>query len=120
MTKASNPLKNETVQTIVVISLILLVVFGFWYGSQLILNTKIPPALAVVSGSMCIPYDGACDGWTHPFTKTLHIGDIIIIQGVNPKDLNTNYPNSDTIVFHRPDNPDELVSSLNAPYTYLS
>ena len=102
-------MKNDTVQTIIVISLILLVVFGFWYGSQLVLNTKIPPALAVVSGSMCIPYDGACDGWTHPFTRTLHIGDIIIVQGINPKDLNTNYPNSDIIVFHRPDNPDELI-----------
>jgi hypothetical protein len=101
--------KSDYVQTIIVVGLIVVIVFGFWYGSQLILNTKIPPALAVVSGSMCIPYDGACDGWTHPFTKTLHIGDIIIIQGINPKDLNTNYPNSDTIVFHRPDNPDELV-----------
>ncbi|MCW4009537.1 MAG: hypothetical protein NWF05_02815 [Candidatus Bathyarchaeota archaeon] len=69
------------------------------------MNTEIPPALAVISGSMCIPYDGACDGWTHPFDQTLHIGDLIIIQGVNPQTLNTNYPNSDIIVFHRPDLP---------------
>jgi signal peptidase I len=61
---------------------------------------------------MCIPYDGACDGWTsinHPFAPTMHKGDIIIIQGVDPKTLNADYPNSDIIVFHRPDNPSELV-----------
>ncbi len=73
------------------------------------MNTQIFPALAVVSGSMCIQYDGACDGWTHPFDRTLHIGDIIVIQGVNPKDLNTDYPNSDIIVFKSPSNPSELI-----------
>jgi signal peptidase I len=100
--------KNEYFQTAVVIGLIVIVVFGFWYGSQLVLNTPYP-ALAVVTGSMCIPYDGACDGWTHPFTRTLHVGDLIVVQGVNPADLNPNYPNSDIIVFHRPGNPDELI-----------
>ncbi len=76
------------------------------------LNTKISPALAVVSGSMCITYDDACDGWlaaSQPFDRTLHRGDLIIIQGVDPQSLNTNYPNSDIIVFHRPDNPSELI-----------
>jgi hypothetical protein len=107
--KTKKILKNEYVQTVVVVALIVVVVFGFWYGSQAVLNTKIPPALAVVSGSMCIPYDGACDGWSHPFDRTLHIGDLIIIRGVDTKTLNTNYTNSDTIVFHRPDNPDELI-----------
>ena len=101
--------KNDTVQTVIVVILIVAVVFGIWYGSQVALDTKIPPALAVVSGSMCIPYDGACDGWSHPFDRTLHVGDIIIIQGVNPKDLKTNYPYSDIIVFHSPNNPNELI-----------
>ncbi len=101
--------KNEYFQTAIVVVLIVVIVFGFWFGSQLLLNTKIPPALAVVSGSMCIPYDGACDGWTHPFARTLHVGDIIIIQGVDPKTLKANYPDSDIIVFHRPDNPSELI-----------
>jgi signal peptidase I len=100
--------KNEYFQTAVVIGLIALVVFGFWYGSQAVLNTPYP-ALAVVSGSMCIPYDGACDGWSHPFARTLHIGDLIVIQGVNPADLNANYPNSDIIVFHEPSDPTELI-----------
>jgi hypothetical protein len=101
--------RNEYTQTIIAAALIIAIVFGFWYGSQIALNTKIPPALAVVSGSMCIPFDGACDGWSHPFDRTLHIGDIIIIQGVDPKTFNTDYPNSDIIVFHRPDRTGELI-----------
>jgi signal peptidase I len=104
--------KSEPVKTAAVIVTIIVLVSGFWFGSQAILNTKIFPALAVISGSMCIPYDGACDGWlsiNHPFERTLHKGDIIIIQGINPQDLNTNYPNSDIIVFHSPQNPNELI-----------
>jgi signal peptidase I len=88
--------------------LIALAVFGFWYGVQIALNTQYP-ALAVVSGSMCIP-EG--DGWTHPFARTLQIGDIIIIQGVNPADLNANYPNSDIIVYQDPrypTDPNEMI-----------
>ena len=100
--------KNEYFQTAVVIGLIVLVIFGFWYGSQVVLNTPYP-ALAVVSGSMCIPQNDRCDGWSHPFSQTLHIGDLIIVQGIAAEDLNSNYPNSDIIVFHKPDNPDELV-----------
>jgi signal peptidase I len=100
--------KNEYVQTAVIIGLIVLIVLGFWYGAQIALNTQ-DPALAVVSGSMCIPQDGYCDGWTHPFARTLHIGDMIIIQGVNPADLNADYPNSDIIVFHKPTDPSDLI-----------
>jgi signal peptidase I len=54
---------------------------------------------------MCVPFDGACDGWSHPFAHTLHIGDIIVIQKVNPADLNANYPNSDIIVYENPTDP---------------
>lgn len=100
--------KNEYIQTAIVIGFIVLIVFGFWYGSQLLLRTPYP-VLAVVTGSMCIPYDGACDGWSHPFERTLHVGDLIIVQGVNPADLSDNYPNSDIIVFHRPGDPTELI-----------
>ncbi len=49
---------------------------------------------------MCIPYDGACDGWTHPFARTLHVGDLLVLQGLPPEDYNTSYPYSDIIVFH--------------------
>ncbi|MEJ5326888.1 MAG: signal peptidase I [Candidatus Bathyarchaeia archaeon] len=99
---------NEYVQTAVVIGLVALLIFGFWYGLQIALNTPYP-ALAVVSGSMCVSYDGACDGWSHPFSPTLHIGDLIIVQGVNPQELSADYPNSDIIVFKKPSNPDELI-----------
>jgi signal peptidase I len=101
--------KRESVKTAAVIVTIIIVVFAFWYGSQIILNTTITPALAVVSGSMCIPDNRFCDGWSHPFDRTLHVGDIIVIQGVSPKDLNVNYPNSDIIVFRSPQNPNELI-----------
>jgi signal peptidase I len=103
--------KNEYFQTAVVLGLIVLIIFGFWYGSQAVLNTPYP-ALAVISGSMCIPYDDQCDGLislTHPFARTLHKGDLIIVQGVNPEDLNINYPDSDIIVFHEPGRPSELI-----------
>lgn len=98
--------KKESVQTLIILGIIALIVLAFWFGSQLALNTQYP-VLAVVSGSMCIPYDGACDGWlsvTHPFDRTLHKGDLIIVQGVNPADLNANYPNSDIIIFKDPRN----------------
>jgi signal peptidase I len=96
--------KNEYVQTAVIIGSIILIVVGLWFGIQVTLNTPYP-ALAVVSGSMCIPQDADCNGWTHPFERTLHIGDLIIIQGVNPADLNANYPNSDIIVYYEPNYP---------------
>ena len=79
--------KNEYLQTAVVILLIVMVVFGFWYGSQAVLNTSIPPALAVVSGSMDTVPDGTSSGWLHPFSRTLQIGDLIIIQGVSADTL---------------------------------
>jgi signal peptidase I len=97
--------KNENFQTIIAVSVVLIVVFGFWFGAQLVLHTSITPALAVESGSMCIPNDGRCEGWLsldHPFDRTFHTGDLIIIQGVDPKTLNTNYPNSDIIVYQDP------------------
>ena len=93
--------KNEYIQTAVIIGLIVLIVLGFWFSVQMLLNTTYP-ALAVVSGSMCIHENTYCDGWNHPFERTLHIGDLIIIQGVNPADLNVNYPYSDIIVYHDP------------------
>jgi signal peptidase I len=96
--------KNEYFKTAVAIMLIVAIVLGFLFGLQLVLHTS-DPALTVESGSMSIPYDSADSFWlsiAHPFDRTLSIGDIIIIQGVNPKDINTNYPNSDIIVFHSP------------------
>jgi len=97
--------KNELFQTLLVATLVVIAVFGFWYGSESVLHTKSLPFFIVSSGSMCVPYDASCDGWTHPFARTLHVGDLIVIQGVDPKTLNANYPNSDIIVFEDPSNP---------------
>jgi len=100
--------KNKYIQTVAIVGLILVIVLGLWIAVQLVLNTPYP-ALAVVSGSMCIPQDALCDGWTHPFARTLHKGDLIIIQGVDPATLKADYPNSDIIVFHRPTDPSDLI-----------
>ena len=100
--------KNGNFQTALSIILIILIVAGVWFGTQAVLDTSYP-VLAVTSGSMCIPYDSLCTGWDHPFVRTLHTGDLIIVQGVNPADLNANYPNSDIIVYHNPRDPEELI-----------
>lgn len=97
--------KKDYFQTAVSIGLIIAIVAGVFYGSKLILNTDYP-ILTVESGSMCIPYDALCDGWSHPFDRTLHVGDVLIIQRVNPAELNANYPYSDIIVFHKPGSSD--------------
>ncbi len=75
---------------------------GFWFGLQAALNTRIFPLLTVTSGSMCIP-EASCDGWSHPFERTLHVGDLLIIQGVDGESLKTDYPDSDIIVFQKPE-----------------
>lgn len=101
--------KNDYFKTLIAIVLIIGIVLGFFFGLQLGLKTSYP-LLTVESGSMSIPYDSLeTPNWqgfvlsiSHPFDRTLSVGDIIVIQGVNPKDLNTNYPNSDIIIFHSP------------------
>lgn len=91
------------------------VVFGFWYGSRLFLNTQYP-MLAVASGSMSLPKGAVDDGWSRPFGPTLHYGDLIIVEGVNPEDIYAapynasgrsgdilvfRYAGSDTLIVHR-------------------
>lgn len=94
--------QNEYVKTAIMIIVIVAVVFGFWYGSQLILNTEYP-ALAVASGSMCKVQHMHCDGWSHPFSHTLHVGDLIIVKGVDGADINAApEPYGDIIVFRQP------------------
>jgi signal peptidase I len=82
--------ENDYFQTAVMILVILGLVFGFWYGSRLVLNTEYP-MLAVASGSMVLPPPGQYgvrdDGWSQPFGRTLHTGDLIIVQGVKPEDV---------------------------------
>ena len=107
MLKLKKVWKSDYVKTAVAIGLVVALVLGFFLGLRLVLNTDVPIRV-VESGSMCVPYGQACNGFlslTHPFEQTLHKGDILLIQGVNPADLNTNYPNSDIIVYKNPRDP---------------
>jgi signal peptidase I len=96
--------RNEYFKSAIVILLIVAVVLGVFFSVQFALGTAVPIRV-VESGSMCVPYDGLCNGWSHPFEQTLHVGDIIVIQKVNPADINANYPNSDIIVYENPNDP---------------
>ena len=93
--------RNDYFKTALMIILIISAVLGFWYGSQLVLNTQYP-VLAVASGSMCTVQGMRCDGWSHPFSPTLHIGDLITVQGVNPKEIKAEPGTGDIIVFQKP------------------
>lgn len=93
-------LKNDYFKTAIAIALIVAIVLGFFFGLGLALGTSVPVRV-VESGSMCTEIMG-CNGWSHPFDQTLHVGDIIVIQSVNPEDLNADYPNSDIIVYQNP------------------
>jgi signal peptidase I len=101
---AKNIWKNDYFKSVLVIGIIVALVLGAFVGLRLVLNTPVP-MLVVESGSMCVQYDGMCNGWSHPFDHTLHVGDVIIIQSVNATELNANYPNSDIIVYRNPTNP---------------
>jgi signal peptidase I len=106
--------KSNYFKTIVTIVLIVAITGGFFLGMQLVLGTS-APLRVVESGSMYVPYDGACEGWLsldHSFAQTLHKGDIIIIQAVNPTDLNANYPNSDIIVYRNPNGVTPIVHRI--------
>jgi signal peptidase I len=110
--------RNEYFKSAIVIAVILAVVLGFFFGLQVVLGTAVPVRV-VESGSMCVPFDGGCDGWSHPFAPTLHVGDIIIIQKINPADLNANYPNSDIIVYQNPTDPTDTPIVHRIVKTYV-
>ena len=77
--------KNEYFQTIVSVALVVIIVFGFWFGVRAALNTPYP-ALAVASGSML---------------PTLNVGDLIIVQGTPPQQIDAKYMTGDIVVFRR-------------------
>jgi signal peptidase I len=115
------------VKSAIAIIVIVGLVLGFFVGVGLVLNTP-TPALVVESSSMSIPYNFMPGPpyplsyvlltLEHPFAKTLNVGDLIIIQKVNPKDLNTNYPDSDIIVYENPTDPSStpIVHRIVASY----
>ena len=57
--------------------------------------------MPVSKSNMCTS-SGECNELAHPFTATLHIGDLIIVKGINAKDVSTAYPNSEILVFYSP------------------
>lgn len=85
--------ENEYVKTATMVILIIAIFSGFWFGSQTALNTQYP-ALAVASTSML---------------PTLNVGDLIIVQGVDPAQINANYTTGDIVVFRSPSNPNKLI-----------
>jgi len=101
LSKIVKILQNEYIKSGIVIALIVITVLGIFFSLRFALNTDVPVRV-VESGSMCVPYGYLCDGWSHVFDQTLHVGDIIIIQGIKPEELNANYPNSDVIVYINP------------------
>jgi signal peptidase I len=101
LSKIFKIIQNEYVKSGIVIAIIVITVLGVFFSLRFALNTDVPVRV-VESGSMCVPYGYLCDGWSHVFDQTLHVGDIIIIQGVKPEELNANYPNSDVIVYINP------------------
>jgi len=87
--KIRDLLRNETVQTIILMVIIIAGVAAFWFGLRFALGTEYP-LLAVASGSM---------------EPVLYRGDLIIVQGVsNICDIKAGYKDSpqpgDIIVFH--------------------
>lgn len=105
---------SKNAKTIISIAAIIALVLSLFFSLGFILNTG-TPVRVVESSSMCIPnntvygppysLDDFLWTLTHPFNRTLNVGDIIIIQGVDPKTLNTAYPNSDIIVYKKPSDP---------------
>ena len=85
--------KNEYFQTVISVALVVIIVFGFWFGIQAALNTPYP-AIAVASGSML---------------PTLNVGDLIIVQGTPPQQVSAQYMTGDIIVFRDPYDTEELI-----------
>jgi len=101
--------KNEYFRTVVMILIIVVVVLGFWYGLRWGLHTDFP-VLAVASGSMSLPKGVPDPGWAGPFSRTLHTGDLIVVEGVSASDIHPGQaPVGDILVFHVSPGSDELI-----------
>lgn len=98
------------------IILVVMGVFAFWFGLRLALNTDYP-VLAVASGSMSrVNVNGMSvdDAWSYPFVRTLHTGDLIIVQAVRPQDIyaapfNESGRSGDILVFRLSSGSEDLI-----------
>ncbi|MEM3770281.1 MAG: signal peptidase I [Candidatus Bathyarchaeia archaeon] len=79
--------KNEYFQMAITVALTLTVVFGLYFGTQAALGSEYP-ALAVASGSML---------------PTLNVGDLIIVQKIDPSQIHADPVNGDILVYKRGD-----------------
>lgn len=104
MSSPSKTNRKECIKSVVAVAVIVIVILGFFVALSFALNAEVPVRV-VESGSMCVPNGAYCNGWSHSFEHTLHIGDIIIIEGIKAEDINADYPNSDIIVYQNPTNP---------------
>lgn len=80
-------LKSDYVKLAIMLLIFAISTFAFWYGLKAGLRAEYP-LCGVASGSM---------------EPTLKVGDIIIVQGLNPEKINAApAPDGDIIVFYRP------------------
>lgn len=85
--KLKEILKSEYVKMAILLLAVAISVVAFWFGLKLALRTE-HPLCGVASGSM---------------KPTLRVGDIIIVQGVDPDEINAApRPEGDIIVFYNP------------------
>jgi hypothetical protein len=82
---------------------------GFWFGAQLILNSN-PPISFVSTNYMNIDSNHLNEWEINLFGMSLSIGDLVFIEGIDPAYVNSDYPNSDIIVFRNPDSPREHIA----------
>ncbi len=87
-------LRSERLKFVMMITFTVVAFASFWYGLRAALTTEHP--LLVVSSESMVP--------------TLHVGDLIIVRGVNVNDIKAApYPNGDIIVFRSPIDPNVLI-----------
>ena len=91
--KIQDVLRNETLQTIILLAIMIAGAAAFWFGLRATLRTD-HPILAVISTSML---------------PTLNVGDGIILQGVNASEIKAENIFGDIIVFPSPVEPGKLI-----------
>jgi hypothetical protein len=82
--------KKGLLRLLVLIVLLVMVVVGFWFVLRDVLDTEYP-LLPVASSSMCVS-GLQCSGFVHPFERTLHREDLIVVEGVDARNVRANYP----------------------------
>ncbi len=95
--------ERKVFQVLTATILVSAAVLGIWFGLQLALDAS-PPVTFISTDHMSVGPLGIGS----IFSRTLQPGDAVLIAGINPANINANYPNSDILVFHRPDNFSQL------------